>query len=58
MTQLTGNQAYLLIEDRLDAIGQKFRVLQLPKLQREGIPLDWPTTKVLEKDPGFFGRYN
>jgi len=44
--------------DLFDIPTERFRVLKLPKLQREGIPLDWPTTKDLEKDPGFFGRYN
>ena len=29
MTQLSQHQAYLLIEDQLDAIGQKYRVIRL-----------------------------
>ncbi|MFH1074083.1 MAG: hypothetical protein V1752_03245 [Candidatus Firestonebacteria bacterium] len=37
---------------------EKFRVLKLPKLHSEGIPLDWPTDKILKKNPGFFARYN
>ena len=37
---------------------EKFRVLKLGKLHSEGIPLDWPTDKIMKKDPGYLGRYN
>ncbi|OGF48907.1 MAG: hypothetical protein A2231_10475 [Candidatus Firestonebacteria bacterium RIFOXYA2_FULL_40_8] len=37
---------------------KKLRVLKLPEMHTEGIPLDWPTDKMLKKDPGYFNHYN